>query len=585
MKIKTTIFTLFFVVISGLQILSAQFDCSPATAESYLNANNVNALIKNGGNLWDQASYFVPKATAPGLPEVAPIWGGGIWIGGLDVAYNLKLAASTYGGNTGEVDYYPGPLSNVGQTYADQCEDYDRIWTTNSMDIESHKADWLDNGTIDGPIPASVLGWPGIGNPEFTSIFGFELVEEPQGYAPFFDRNGDGVYDPNEGDYPNINGADLGQWTVFNDYGGPHLQSGAPVGVGIEVQLLAYSFVSIEPAINNATFYDYKFINRNVESLDSTVIGIWIDPDLGCYTDDRVGCIPEDNMSFIYNADAIDGDENCSCAGGVNTYCEEIPVVGIKVLKGILAGRNINADGDLVPTPWGADPDTIVEIKMSSFAVRDASLPEMAYGNVIGYYNLLTGSWPDGTPLTEGGNGYNPGSTDYTKYCYPGNPSDVTDWSMCTEDIIGDSRMVIGIGEGFRMEPGDVKTMSFAVIAALDVAHPCPDVSVLQDVGDEVCDFYSENVVTNTSTPFYNESGLTLSPNPMNDQTQLSFTNKDEQLNTVQIYSVNGQLVRTYSSLSANSLSIEKGNLTTGMYFYKALSKGGKAYSGKFVVN
>lgn len=164
------------------------------------------------------------------------------------------------------------------------------------------------------------------------------------------------------------------------------------------------------------------------------------------------------------------------------------------------------------------------------------------------------------------------------------NPSDGIDWSMCSENIIADSRMLLGVGS-FRMLPGQVKTMSFAVVYEANVAHPCPDLSVLQDVGNEVCDFFNENISTSYATPLYKESNLTLSPNPMISQAQLIFSKGNEQLEQVQIYSINGQLMRTYSNLLTNSLSIEKENLTTGMYIYKASTNEGQTYSGKFVVN
>jgi hypothetical protein len=33
------------------------------------------------------------------------------------------------------------------------------------------------------------------------------------------DTDADGLYDPTQGDYPNINGPDQGIWWIFNDAG------------------------------------------------------------------------------------------------------------------------------------------------------------------------------------------------------------------------------------------------------------------------------------------------------------------------------------------------------------------------------
>ncbi len=583
MKIKATISTLLCLMISFMQIVSAQYPCDPATAATNLDVNNVNATITNGANLWG-GSYVVPKPSASsGLPEISAIAGGGIWIGGFDPGGNIKLAATTFGVGAGGVDYYPGPLTESGETSLNTCNNFDYIWSITGADIASHRADWWDNGTIDGPIPSSVLRWPARGNPDFSAIFGFELPATEQGAAPFQDRNNDGLYSPYDGDYPDINGADQAHWMVFNDTGNEHFETGG-IATNFEIQVLAYSFESNEPAVNNATFYDYKFINRGIETLEDLVIGIWIDPALGCPADDYVGCFPENDIAFIYNQDAIDGENDCSCPGGVNTYCEEIPVVGVKIVKGISVVRVFGENGELeIPESWES-PDTVIRTKMNNFMVWDGPVVPSGSSLDFDYYSLLTGNWTDGTPLTTGGNGYNPGSTDYTNFAYSGNPSIDTAWSMCSENTMADPQMLMGF-EPFRLEPGAVNDLTFAVIYTADVAYPCPDLSVLQEVGDEIDDFFNKGFSTEEKTPIYKQSSLTLSPNPFTNQTQLRLVNQNEQLSSVQVYSISGQLIRTYNSLSANSLAIEKGNLTTGMYFYKALSKDGKAYSGKFVVN
>ena len=57
--------------------------------------------------------------------------------------------------------------------------------------------------------------------------------------------------------------------------------------------------------------------------------------------------------------------------------------------------------------------------------------------------------------------------------------------------------------------------------------------------------------------------------------------NKVEQ---VSIYSIDGKLMRSYNSINGNSLTIDKGNFNSGMYFYKILTNDSKVYSGKFII-
>jgi hypothetical protein len=52
-------------------------------------------------------------------------------------------------------------------------------------------------------IPINLRGWPARGNPYFLFVHKFELpFTSKQGLAGFFDTDGDGLYEPLDGDYP-----------------------------------------------------------------------------------------------------------------------------------------------------------------------------------------------------------------------------------------------------------------------------------------------------------------------------------------------------------------------------------------------
>ncbi len=116
--------------------------CSPATGRKILEFNNVSALIETGGSMWLDRSrgknaYEVPKGSGQTL-----IYIGGLWMGGLDVNNQLKLAALRYRiGN----DFWTGPLSTIPGTgnlnlgyldygpaeiTPDQCIKYDQFYVT-----------------------------------------------------------------------------------------------------------------------------------------------------------------------------------------------------------------------------------------------------------------------------------------------------------------------------------------------------------------------------------------------------------------------------------------------------------------------
>ncbi len=461
-------------------------DCERGTASVDLAINNVRARLQVAGDLWwdgDYGRYIVPKVdTSLGQQEVSALFASGLWLGGLDPGGNLKLACQTYGLSSGQTDFFPGPLDRDGQIDPDKCEHWDKLFKVSSQSIRLHLARYdaaIKSGQAYNPadIPIDVKGWPARGNLYFLELHGFPLPNTIQGLADFWDADGDGDYEPDEGDYPKIDirGRDVCGlpdeivFWIYNDAGGAHTETnGEPLNM--EVQATAFAFNSI-PELDNSTFYSYKLINRGTESLDSTFFAFWVDPDLGCYTDDYIGCDTSRSLAYVYNEDALDGESSCDdCPQGVTTYCTEIPVLGIDYFRGPLDenGR---------------------ELGMTSFTYYNTSsgLPgtnDPWYPHE--FYNYLTGSWRDGTPFTYGGNGYNYNndSAKVTKYAFPSPPNDPNGWSMCTEGLpFGDRRTVQSSGP-FRLYPGAVNELIVGVIWVPDVEHPCPDISRLLYVDD-----------------------------------------------------------------------------------------------------
>ena len=461
---------------------SLRMDCAQATGQIDQEINNVRARLLNGGDVWWDGSdgrYIVPKIDpASGLPEVSSIFAGAVWLGGLDDAGNLKVAAQTYGSSGGQTDFWPGPLNpDEGTVEQETCIQWDRFFKVLGQDIDLHLSNYetFKTAGIDyepDMVPSAILGWPGRGNEFFFDIYGFDLPNTRQGLGAFFDRDDDGFYEPTDGDYPVIEvaGCDAPQYPdemifwIYNDAGGAHTQSnGDPIRMEVQVQSFAYA---TNDEVNNMTFQRYKLINRAIASIDSTFFAMWVDADLGCYTDDYVGCDAERSLAIIYNEDAQDGSSGCVCEQGVNTYCNNIPIVGVDYFRGPLnefgeelgmssfTYYNNNSVGS--PTPGTTDP-----------------------GNAVEYYNYLSGSWLDGTPFTFGGEAYNLGSTDFISYAFTDPPNNPTGWSMCTVSLpFGDRRTIQATGP-FRLDPGAKNELIVGVVWVPDVEYPCPDISDL----------------------------------------------------------------------------------------------------------
>jgi hypothetical protein len=462
--------------------LNFRQNCDNAVAQIDLAVNNIRARLLTGGDLWwdgDNGRYIAPKVPA-GEPEVSAIFAGGIWIGGVDPAGNLKVAAQTYGRNNGRFDYWPGPLDpHTGETDRETCSKWDKFFVVKGREVDEHLRNFRkaqSDGVEYDPnlIPASIRGWPARGNRFFFSIHQFFLPHTSQGLAGFFDMDGNGNYDPDRGDYPiiEIRGCSDPQYPdemvfwIFNDAGNVHSQSqGQKLNVEIQAQAFAYA---TNDEINDMTFYRSKIINRSVGSLDSTFFALWMDPDLGCYADDYIGCDTLRSLAFVYNEDAVDGIFGCVCYNDVNTYCREVPILGVDFLRGPLDefGR---------------------EIGMSSFTYYFSGVvgPEIpgvvSPTNALEYYRYMTGSWRNGNPLTIGGLGYGAGIP--TKYAFPSPPDDPEGWSMCTDFSYYDHRTVQSSGP-FSFLPGAVNEMIFGVIFVPDQDYPCPSIKKLQEVDD-----------------------------------------------------------------------------------------------------
>ena len=499
----------------------ARMDCQPSQAQYDMEINNVRVRLLAGGDLWwdlNDGRYIVPKPP-PGFPEVSAIFAGGVWIGGMDPNGALKLAGVTY--RTGNAtDYYSGPLDEEGQTNIDVCNDWDRHFVVKGENILMHNENYRTSveNNEDYPcntIPEDVKYWPAKGNPFFNEKYDFELPS--QNMADFFDMNFDGIYNPCDGDYPIINqrGCDgmeipdeIVFW-VFNDNGGPHRLSQA-TAIQMEIQAQAFAYKT-QNELNDMTFYRFKLINKASDDIRDSYFGLWVDADLGCSEDDFVGCDVERSMAYVYNEDAVDGSPGTSCPGGVQTYGEDIPIVGIDFFRGPRGPKvfcGVDANGDKIlcdPEPGTGDQDTLIELGMTSFTYQNRGVndpPEATQDPAIDFefYNILKGQWKDGTAITFGDSGFDPGSTNEVRYVFPDPPSDPDGWSMCTADLPFDDRRTVQATGPFLLQPGAVNELIFGVLFVPDADYPCPVITKLQ-FADDLAQALFDNCFSTQETP------------------------------------------------------------------------------------
>ena len=474
-------------------------DCAQSRSSIDQDINNVRARLLGGGDVWWDLSngrYIVPKVDpASGETEVSAIFAGSVWLGGFAPGENLKVAAQTYrqSGN----DFWAGPLNEAtgGTTNDTVCLNWDRHFEVLGTEIDDARRYWRLNADpvtmrvddISG-FPSSVLYWPAYGNPYFEDFYGFSLPDNfNAGLADFWDQDLDGIYDPAAGDYPRIGirkceddprYPDEMIFWIYNDAGGPHTQTQSPEQLRMEVQVQSFAYATNDE-VNDMTFQRYRLINRGTQPLDSTFFAMWVDPDLGCYVDDYIGCDSAQALMYVYNEDGLDGFPNCNCSGGVPTYCDQVPILGVDYFRGPL-------DLDSIV---GFDPNTgqpeFLELGMSSFtyynngAVGNWPDPMTDPDNFREYYRFMSGSWKDGTPFTFGGSGYNILSQERSDYVFTEQPSDDNGWSMCTADLdFGDRRTIQASGP-FELKPGAINELIIGVVFVPDEDYPCPSLDRL----------------------------------------------------------------------------------------------------------
>ena len=436
---KQRLITLLFCFVS-LQIFS-QPNCSPVLDEISIIGNDYrqNPVFSLSNLNWD-GEGATPIFDGDGVTNLFDIgFASGVWAGGFDPSGNLKVAASAFG--VFGFDYIPGPIWRDVESEA-LCDFFRRVWTINGDEIALLRSQFENDVLTIADIPVDILEWPALGNP-YTNL---PIVED---LAPFFDNNQDDIYDPLQGDFP-ITLEENPSFTpsqfrfyVFNDLTVHSETTGEPMDMEFQVMNWLVSCSDNDSANSETSvFTRLNYIHRGVEELRDFRIGLWQDNDLGCYKNDFAGCRPELDASYIYN---INGMDPSSCDGPVEVVPPEIGVLK----SSVILNRNLEKFMYIVHPAYGKSVPAIVDPTLASE-----------------YYGYLNGQWTDGTPLTQGGLGYNPGSTEIVDFAHPDLPTEEGGWSMQQEiDEFGevlDVRTLDVFGVQEVLAPGATGTVDFA---------------------------------------------------------------------------------------------------------------------------
>ncbi len=529
----------------------------------YLGRNQVKAGVRSFGTLfWDgqgKARYEVPVGNG-----THSLFATSIWVGGYETnSEQLHFSAERFNqGGFDETssfyyDFLTGPLTDGSIGVQGLCDtatsiDFNKIWKIDKSDILAHISN-IENNTSYYVSP-DLYSWPGNGPAGYADIL-----------APFYDSDSDGIYEPYDGDYPELVGDQM-LWWITNDVIAPHSSTdGMPMGIELQYTFYAFNVENpsddLEDLINYQTFLNVKITNRSVIDYDSVFIGLFTDIDLGYAGDDYIGCDVQRSSFFAYNGD--DFDESTS---GVFGYGENTPVQTVTVLNG----------------PY-SHPDNN-DIKLSKFIYFNNGSGNPATqdpNSAIEYYNYLTGSWLDNSPLCYGGTGHTAGGGNPdipTSYMFPGSPTSdpigwgqggvpQDDWSEETAmNAPGDRR---GVGSIGPINLDSDQTVEIDILFGfIQNANSTKSKGPL-DYGpklDSLISWYNNGTIPSNYNPelsmgFSNtvmNSNIKIYPNPTNGLLHIDASN----ITNVSVFSIDGKLIDSFGKKSEIDLS----QFSNGMY-------------------
>ncbi len=529
--------------------------CDASKSRADLDINNVRCPIWINGDMWwdlaGTALYEIPLGSGK-----HSLFAGAIWVGGKDLAGQLKVAAQTY--RQSGSDFWPGPIDTVNGIISQQrCNYYDKHFKITFAEVKNFHEEYQVNGNLSYPVPDIIKNWPGNGD--------FSTYNESHFLAPFYDRSGDGIYNYDDGDYPKydvdrnqiIDPCDknrlLGDqtiWWVFNDVGNTHGETGSIYPVGVEIQAQAFGF-NTNDEVNNMTFYRYKIINRATTILKDTYFGSWVDPDLGNYLDDFVGCDVNRGLGFCYNGD----DEDDGALGyGLNP-----PAIGVDFFEGPIADANDGIDNDrdgiideykleLNPITGLLDTVSDEQIIMSKFVYYNNDFTDIGNPNSAqDYYNYLDGKWKDNSPLVFGGTGYSATGGDSCDFMFPGNSDPQNfgthgipapfEWTETKTDLAGsqntpsDRRFLQSAGK-FTLNPGAVNFITTGVVwARTSSGGPSASVKLLK-----IADVKAQNLFESCFKVLNGPDAPSLTLRELDKEVIISITNKSTSNNFKEAY-------------------------------------------------
>lgn len=551
---------------------------------------------------WHQSTngllFYFNKNGSPGLEvpigeENHTVFAHALWIGGLKEG-NPMASFSYFRPDTSCYEKW-GPLDHNAETSLSVAGHYSRFWFVTREEIETHLG-YFD--CFEDPSCNVVAEYPAYQIPETFETW---PAHGPDGYAeylaPFYDYNGNGIYDPENGDHPAICG-DFSTYQITNDSGTENSVC-MDEPMGLEIHTRVYGYDAETGAVFNTLFVQQKIINRSTNTYMDAYFSTFTDFDVGDPFDDLVGTDVQRSMYFGYNGAPYDGSSSAGPGYGF-----DLPMMGVRYL----GGPFLDADGEDNPPVsndypgyahqaggWG---DGILDNERwgLSSSLYYLNAPHPIIGDAEDseqVYNWMAGLWRDGTARTFGGDGYNPDSDITAKYFFPGdsdplwlgtggvdpNYPHAGGWTEENEGNPPSDRRMVGTTGPFTFAPGDEQFLDYAFIFARQSHNPDLELrEILNQYADEIvgmeCDMLP-NIITGVQTEDEFEIGIY--PNPASGALTVASSTRE---GSYTLFDIRGRKV-LQGQLDGPRTAISVKNLSAGMYVLHVLGKKGDTVSGQ----
>lgn len=477
------------------------------------------------------------------------------------------LGVAHYGQN-GRVT---GPYTPVGNYSYEQMDQFNRGYFVTRDMINAHVLE-ITAGNPTYVIPFGIRQWPAHGDVS---------LGQAANLAGFFDQNSNGIYEPEQGDYPTI----YGDQCLLNIY---HQHPNVPDGASIETHQYYFTFdCNQEEAIENTVFVRTHNFARTQPLFDAYV-GNYFDFDIGGAPDDYCGSNVELGMIYGYNGDLLDQSAN-----GVAGFQDTIPAVGLLTLQ----GAKLDPNGSDNAFGVGANESINGMGFADGIADNEYYTQESAYlygsqapgqSTLTSSYNILQGLNPDGSPKQINGvtirHDYF-GTSDPLFYSSNG----VDHGNNYSEDggfnPSGDRRMFAGSGS-MTFNTVDTLILLDAFVVGVDTVNlsPANSVARLFQHGQTLRDFFVQNTSAcgNNFDPYISDfilstatenlEQLVLYPNPASSSFRINGIAGQAE---VSVFDLNGRMVLNATKFSdGDEFSIEA--LDNAVYLITVEDENGK---------